>query len=142
MSATSLRILSRQEVIDAQDFKFEDVPTPEWGEGTGVRIKSLSARERDSYEKSILIKRGSGRKQVQEVDMLNARAKLVVFTAIDETGTLIFTAADVLDLGKKNAAPISRLAEKAMELSGISDDDMEALEGNSADPQPELSVTA
>ncbi|BBA99281.1 hypothetical protein RVR_5829 [Actinacidiphila reveromycinica] len=111
--------LSRQAIIDAPDAVIEKVPVPEWGDD--LYIKALSGIERDDFEASV---RRNG-----VMVFTNYRAKLLVRVLVNENGTRIFSDQDARALGKKNAKIISRLFDKASELSGMSDD--EETEGNS-----------
>lgn len=118
-------LLGRDAILAASDAVTEDVAVPEWG-GT-VRVRGLSGTERDEFEASMLVKRGKHR----DVSLINARAKLVSLSVVDENGARIFTDADVTDLGHKSAAALTRVYEVASRLSGLSDEDVEELEGNS-----------
>lgn len=130
------RLLNRQEILDVEDFQYEDVPVPEW-HGV-VRVKGLTGTERDDYEGSVMQMTKKGR---PKVDLANARAKLVQRAVIDEEGNLVFTDNDVARLGKKSALALSRVYEKAAELSGLSDDDLEELVGNSNAVQNDSSTS-
>ena len=72
--------LSRDAIFAVPDIQSEDVFVPQWS-GT-VRVKGLTARERDQFEADIL--RGKGKNV--EVVKQNLRAKLVVRAAVDEVG--------------------------------------------------------
>ena len=128
-------LLSRDQILEAQDIETEDVECPEWG-GT-VRVKGLSGEERDSYEAACMQERpaydGKG-KQVRgrtELgrNLANVRAKLVARSIVDEAGERLFTDHDVVALGKKSAAALDRVFEVAAKLSRLSDEDVEDLAG-------------
>ena len=127
--------LSRDQILEASDADFEDVAVPEWG-GT-VRVRSLSGTERDQFESSLLVKRGKQR----DVSLVNARAKLVALVCVDDMGNRLFTDSDVVALGKKNAAALSRVYDVATRLSGLSDEDVDELEGNSEAAQSGASTS-
>ncbi|WP_327587038.1 hypothetical protein OHA25_08505 [Nonomuraea sp. NBC_00507] len=111
--------LTREQILGVDDRQFEDVPVPEWG-GT-VRVRGLQGNERDRWETSLLDKKN----QIRE----NPRAKLVQLCIIDERGQLLFSREDISALGRKSAAALSRVFEVAQRLSGLTDADMEELEG-------------
>ena len=111
-------LLSRDGILFAQDMKTETVHIPEWN--GDVLVRGMNGDERDLYEKSILVQNGKNTK----VNMKNARAKLVVWTVVDEDGKRLFTDADVEALGKKSAAALSKIFNVAARLSGITDEDM------------------
>lgn len=120
-----MTLLGRDAILAASDATFEDVVVAEWG-GT-VRVRGLTGKERDEFEASMLVKRGNKR----DVSLINARAKLVSLAVVDEDGTRVFTDADVTELGSKSAAALTRVYEVASRLSGLSDEDVDELEGNS-----------
>ncbi len=118
------RVLSALDIINADDQRVEWVPTPEWGgSGAGVYVRSGTGLERDEFEQSLM----NRDKRTPDVDLRNARAKLVARAACTETGTRIFKDTDVVALGAKNAAPLDRLYDMAAELWGIRQKDMEEL---------------
>src|SRR5690606_35415422 len=119
--------LKREEILKIDDIKTEEELVPEWGARGGVLVRGLNGAERDRFEGSILHQSGKKTK----VNMQNARARLVQMSTVDEDGKLIFSAADVLALGSKNAAALDRIFDVASRLSGISEDDMEELVKNS-----------
>jgi len=40
-------LLTRDEILKAEDIQYETVPVPEWAPGGTVRVKTLSGEERD-----------------------------------------------------------------------------------------------
>lgn len=113
--------LSADAILAADDIVTEAVDCPEWG--VKVWIKAMSGAERDAFEQSIR-RRG-------ELDLTNARAKLLVRVIVNENGTRIFADSQAPALGKKSSLVINRLYEVAARLSGMSDEEQEAMEGNS-----------
>lgn len=113
--------LTRDEILNADDREYEDVECPEWG-GT-VRLRSLSAKEFDDYQKSIVQQKRGNR----TVNLENVRAKLVIRCAVDALGNALFGESDLATLGKKSSKPIDRLFEAAQKLVGMSDEDVEEL---------------
>ena len=71
-----MTLLSKTAILAAQDLQTEDVEVPEWG--GAVRVRSLTGRERDAFEASMI--RGEGRDR--KVDLTNMRARLVGLTVI------------------------------------------------------------
>lgn len=130
-----MALLSRDAILAADDREYEVVPCPEWG--GEVRLRSLTGAERDAYEQSLVQTRGKSR----EMNLRNARAKLVALCAVDESGNRLFTDADVNALGKKNAKPLDRLFDVARRLSGLSEDDVDRLTEDFDDAQSDASTT-
>lgn len=118
------KYLSREEILKARERRTEDVPIPEWD--GAVRVRGLSAAERDRWEQSNLQERG--RKGGYRLRLENARARLVALTAVDvESGALLFSEEDTRALGEAEAAVIDRLYEAAARLSGITEEDLDEL---------------
>jgi len=118
--------LSREQILKINDIKKESVNIPQWG--GEVWVKGLTGAERDAFELSIMeLREGKKPKMILE----NMRAKLCAMTVCDENGTRIFRDEDIPALGKKAAKALSIIFDKAQELSGLSDDDVEKLSKNS-----------
>jgi len=114
-------VLSKEQILQADDLKRETVDIPEWG--GEVLLRELRGRERDAFEE------GSMDKQ-RNVTMTNMRARLVALSAIDEEGERLFTAKEATELGDKSATALNRLFEVCCRLSGITSEDVDALEKN------------
>lgn len=124
-------LLTRTQILEADDIKIEIVPVPEWG--GDVAVRGLSGVERDAFEETIL---SFDAKRKARMNLRNARAKLVAQSVVDpETKQLLFGEKDVAALGRKSAAALSRVYAVAQRLSGIGDEDVEELLKNSASGQ-------
>ena len=126
MTKDKIVLLSKTDILGANDATYEDVAVPEWG-GT-VRVKALSGAERDRFEASI-VGDGQGKKKPKR-NMHNVRARLVALTIIDDKGSTVFSPGDVVALGAKSAAALDTVFEVAQRLAGMTDDDVEELEEN------------
>lgn len=115
-------LLSREQILGAQDRKTEDVEVPEWG-GT-VRVRALSGAERDAYEAGIVQLRGDGS---QQWTLKNARARLVSLSLCGEDGERLFSESDIGVLGEKSATALERVFDVARHLSGLTDEDIDEL---------------
>jgi len=118
-------LLTREEILQAEDLPTEDVPVPEWG-GT-VRVRALKGYERDKFEDSVTDQEGGTARVIAE----NLRAKLVALSIVDEQGKRLFSEDDVRRLGGKSAKALDRVFSVAQRLSGISSDDVDELVKNS-----------
>jgi len=122
-----MKILTKDEILQADDIRKEEVEVPEWG-GT-VWVKTMSGAERDRFEASIIDVKG-------ERDMVNLRAKIVALSTVDAEGKHLFSAEDVVELTKKSARALNRVFSVAQRLSGFSPQDMEDMKKNlSAGPE-------
>ena len=129
-------LLTRDEILGASDIKTEDVHVPEWG-GT-VRVKGLTAAQRDRFENASISQRGRS----VDLNLANIRARLAAMSIVDETGATIFTDADIRALGDKSAAALDRVFEACSRLNGIGEDDIEELAKNSDAGQSDDSLSA
>lgn len=117
-----MALLTKSAILKAQDFKTTDVDVPEWG-GT-VRLRTMSGTERDEFEQLCM-------QASKNNSFAGMRARLVSLTAVDETGERLFNDKEVEALGNKSSKALQRLFDSAQKLNGITDDEVEELEGNS-----------
>lgn len=131
-----MALLTRDEILAVDDRSYEEVDCPEWG-GT-VRLRSITGAERDAYEQSLIQQRGNSR----QMNLRNARAKLIVLCAVDEAGRRLFSGeADVNALSRKNAKPLDRLFDACRKIAGLSDDDVDRLTEDFDETQGDASGT-
>jgi hypothetical protein len=117
-------IITRDQILGAQDIQTEEVKVPEWG--GSVLVKGMTGAERDKFEASNM--EGKGKKQ--KFNLENLRAKLVAKSVVDEKGDHLFQESDIPALGKKSASALERVFSVAMRINGISADDVEELTKN------------
>tara|TARA_R110000765_G_scaffold91778_1_gene173821 strand:+ start:681 stop:1073 length:393 start_codon:yes stop_codon:yes gene_type:complete len=115
-------VLSKDQILEADDLKRETIATPEWG--GDVLVRELRGRERDAFEEGSMDSK-------RNISMANMRARLVAMSAIDEDGERLFSAKEATQLGDKSATALNRLFEVCCRLSGITESDVDKLEGNS-----------
>jgi len=113
-------ILSRAEIIGAQDLKTIEVDVPEWG-GT-VRLRMLSAAERFAVNEAA--------NQGGEFDPAKFQTTLIEKTAVDESGMPIFEKGDAAALAAKSSGAIARVFEAAATLNGLGAKSADVAEGN------------
>ncbi|MFF9146319.1 hypothetical protein ACF1BN_15810 [Streptomyces sp. NPDC014861] len=122
-----MALLNRDQIAQADDTVYEDVPVPEWG--GEVRIAGMSGTQRNSYQTSLIHFAPNGKPA--GVNMDDRDARLLARCLVDEDGEPLFTLKDVATLGAKNGAVLERLAVVARRLSGLGDRAVEEAEGNS-----------
>lgn len=120
-----MALLSREQILAATALPEEEVNVPEWG--GSVRVRGLTGAQRDHYESTLIQQKGDKR----ELNLRNARAKLVAMACVDQKGGKLFTSSDVEALGQLSASALNRIWEAARRLSGLGDEDVEQLVGNS-----------
>src|SRR6266498_6005517 len=127
MMTTKARVLSRDDILGVAKRPKEKVHIPEWG--GDVWVQGLTGKERDRYEATVLERKKDGR---VVPNLENARARLIAVSLVNEDGTPMFREHELDQLGELPARALQRIWDKACELSGLSESDVEELEGNSA----------
>jgi hypothetical protein len=108
-------ILTKDQILSANDSALLKVPVPEWG--GDVYIKVMTCGERDAYENEWVRKKETG------VD--DFRAKFLAKCLVDENGQRLFGNGDIDKLAAKSSKIINRLWLAAMEHNNLSDDAIE-----------------
>lgn len=111
-----------------QDTVIVRVLTPEWPDMGDIYVRSMTGKSRDSYEGAIYLAEQNAKKTGKGSRLDNLRANMMVASACDEDGNLLFDAADAEWLGDKSAAVLDRIYDAANKLSGISAEDIEEME--------------
>lgn len=121
-SATA-SFLTPAQVLEQPTLIIEVLDVPEWG--GKIRLKHLSAKERDDFESSMVKMGKNGRQQMNNE---NFRARLVQLAAVkDELGAPMFTRHDIKTLGSLPASGLQRVFNKINEMSAFSEDDLKDL---------------
>jgi len=106
--------------------RIQRVDLPEFGEGSYVFVRALTAREKSAFESTLQTSKGKpNRERIAEV-----RERLVVLTVCDEHGTPTLSDSDIGTLASQDAGIMSRIADVAGALCGLTDGDIEELAGN------------
>lgn len=117
-----MALLTKDQILAADDRKKERVEVPEWG--GEVIVRSLTGKERDDFEASMI----SVKKGKREDNLENFRARLVALCVVNEKGERLFVSRhDIAMLGQKSAAALERVYSKAQELNAFSESDVEEL---------------
>ena len=111
-------------VFGLNDTSMEEVQVPEWK--TSIFVRSMNLDERDAWEASITETKGGEIKQ----NLKDFYSKLIVKTAVDEQGNLLFSEADIPRLQKKSARAMNRIFKVAQRLNGIGQEAADGLEKN------------
>lgn len=114
-------LLKKEDILKASDLETNEVDVPEWG--GKIRLKSMTAGERDRFEEEVT-------KMREKKTFENIRAKFLALCIVDENNELLFTGSDIQELGKKSAKVIDRLFTEAQSLNGLGDKDVEELSKN------------
>lgn len=134
------RFFTKQEIVDADDSEYEDVPVPEWtpknerdaGRVWWVRTKALSTGERSKVEAKLLKQTADGE---QRFDASNMRQLFLAHGIVDGSGARMFSDKEIHLLAAKSSAATDRVYESITRMSRMSKSDLAELVGNSpADP--------
>ncbi len=139
------KILSRAEVLAAQDLAPLSVPVPEWG--GHVLLRAFTASQRADYDCDTMKRADAFRAKTgrdPKMSDIPHKSALVAATAVDEAGRRLFSEADLEALAEKNAKVIDRLYDRAMFHNGYLRESLEELEGKlqGADGSASPSVSA
>lgn len=118
-----MKILSKADILSADDLKREIVEVPEWGGAVYVRV--LPGRERDAFEERLLTSK------TKSGTLPNVRASLCAAAICDESGKPLFDEKDIAALGERSGAALTRVFAAASKINRLSKDDVAELEGNS-----------
>lgn len=125
-------MLTKEQILSADDIVKEIVHVPEWG--GDVMVTTISGAQRDRYEQEMA---GIGKGKVVE----NFRARLLAKCIVGEDGKPMFDHDEVVLLGKKSCKALDRVFEACQRLNGFSDKDVEELEKNSEASQGDCSTS-
>jgi hypothetical protein len=114
-------ILTRDMILKSDDLAKEKVSVPEWG--GSVYVRCLTGVEREQWE-GIAIRARDAKNYTK------VRTSLLTMCLVDEKGNRLFADQDVRDLGQKSAKAMDRLVDVALRISGISEGEIEKMEGN------------
>lgn len=113
-----MAILSKNAILQADDFEFANVDCPEWG--GEVRVRGLTAADQAYIAKL-------SNQDKKEILTLSVFIRGVV----DENGERIFSNSDMDELKNRSYAVIERVAKKVIELTSKGDADaVDALKKN------------
>lgn len=113
--------LDRVKILGQKRRKLKRVKVPKWG--GHVWIRDMGGVGRDEFEVMTTLQ--------GDMNLHNARAKLLAVTLCDKDGNFLFTPEDVEALGELDAESIAFLYNEASRLNFFSDKDIEELAKNS-----------
>lgn len=111
-------MLTKADILAADDFQTESVEVPEWG-GT-VLLRVLSAADAMQLAQSAESGKVSG----------EMAGRWLVKSIVDDKGERLFQDSDAKTLAGKSFRVVQQLFEKLLTLNGLTDDSQKALEKN------------
>lgn len=118
------QLLSKADIMKAQDIVCREIEVPEWG--GAVLMRSMSGKERADFEAAVQ----SRRKGNNQFDMVLLREMLIAVVLVNSDGERLFTDGEITELGKKSSKVIERLFEEAQDMNGIGAEAVKELEEN------------
>ncbi|MBC8587112.1 MULTISPECIES: hypothetical protein [Tissierellales] len=122
-----MALLSRSQILEAQDIKTKKINVPEWG--GEIMIKQLSAKENDDIVMNMVNVKKMAAKQlskksnenyeeaVNEVAIKNQKIMMIVKSVVDENMKQLFTEADIELLATKNTSVIEKVYAEIVEFN-------------------------
>jgi hypothetical protein len=113
-------MLTREQILAADDLKSEEVDVPEWG--GSVKVVVMTGVARDSFQEQMA---------ASDKSISYFHNCLLVATVVGDDDAPLFTAADMDALRSKSAAVVTRVANVAERLNGFGQKVVEQAEKNS-----------
>jgi len=128
-------LLTKEQVSAAQDLTTEEVEVPQWG--GSVLVRGLTARERGQFMAMLVDQRKGGNRTRLE----DLQVRLCAMSIVDEQGRRMFSDSELSLLARKSARALQPIFEVAQRLSGLSDEQVEELSGNSEETPSDDSLS-
>lgn len=134
-------MLSRDQILQADDLARERVDVPEWTPKGGdasnsfVYVREMTASEKDSFDAENYVLKGTE----TVINRQHFHARLLARTICDEHGKALFKLGEIQNLGNKSLKVMDRLAAVALRLSAMTKESQEELLGNSEGGRADVS---
>ena len=115
--------LNKASILAAHDVRIIPVEVPEWG--GSVYVRTFSGRVRDSVDRFIASRLDAAGRLV---DPSGLRIAVVIASACDKDGKLLFSPEDAPALEDKSAEALDRIFLAAKELNGMGGADADPTE--------------
>lgn len=119
-----MTLLTKDQILGADDRQSIELQVDEW-DGS-IMLAAMTAAERDAFEAGMLDNKGKSDKN----RLRNFRARFIAACIVDADGKRLFSDKDVVALGGKSAAAVSRVFDKCREINGMTEEDVEEIEKN------------
>jgi hypothetical protein len=122
-------ILTKGEFLTlGKELKCEYVPVPELKKDGIIKIRELTGENRDALEKTLKANPDG------TVDIEGLRSETIALAIVNEDGTLMFSKAEVQELGKLSGKVLMRIYSRISDLCGLGQKEMDEIEKNSKTP--------
>lgn len=113
------KILTRSEILAADDLPTEEVPCPEWSSDGAVLVRALTAAEWIEVGRATMKSANGANGATDDDAMLDLMIKIPALCIVGEDGARLFTDADIEALGQKNPLPLKRIMDVVQRLSDL-----------------------
>jgi len=120
-----MALLTKQQIVDANDLETVEVNVPQWG--GSVLVRALTAKQRGQLMSTLIDQTKDGR----TLRLQDLQARLCAMSIVDGQGKRFFSDNELAALGAKSSAALQRVFEAAQRLSGLSDEQVGELSKNS-----------
>jgi hypothetical protein len=110
-------IADKSTLLGARNLPYEDVPCPELGDGVVVRVRCITAAQKDKYGVDFYYQPDGALRPV--FDAQGCRARLIQLACVDEQGSQLFSEDDLPMLRELRTDVADRLFDVAQRLAGM-----------------------
>ena len=122
------KVLGKLDFLKPRELRKKLVEVPEWG--GSVWVQEMTAGGREQFDEWV----------VKNNHKAGIRLRILIETAVDEKGALLFSDLDIPDLALKSGKAIERLSDVGMRLSGMSEEaKVEGIKNSEPDPSADSS---
>ena len=114
------KYLSRDDILQTQGIRTDEVEVPEWG--GKILVRELSAAEVAKIGFGMAGK-GGGETEVDLAKLGEYVPQMIAWCVVDENLNSIFDLEDIMRLSAKSINPVQQIITKIMELSDLSPDE-------------------
>jgi len=113
------KISIKDKIFSVKQLPERTVKVPEW-DGVKITIRAMNGTQRDHWDRFTAQRTLKAKANNETViDNLGMNAKILIMTAYDSDGELMFSEDDISRLQECNGQVLDRLAQISLALSGI-----------------------
>lgn len=116
-------MLTRDQILSAQDLNVEEVEVKEWG--GKIRLRCLTGKEREDLAQLFV-----EAQQKKQSIVPFYKERLLIMSIVDQNNDNIFKESDIEALSNKNPIVLQRLFDVAQKLSGLAEAELEEVKKN------------
>jgi len=123
-----VQLLTRADLTgtNAKQRRYESIPLP-WDSSSGIRLRSLTAKEHAQFEASALTRKGG----INTDALVRMKRRLLALTLVDESGNLILSESDIGAMEDTDGGLVNWAYGEACKHCRISESEVEDLAKNS-----------